>query len=191
MPNQYELPVTSGESTGFERVRVDPAQTSFFEGREFRTYKELNVPVGSVYVVKAVVPVNTILRNLELVLDSGYARVGTYVGGTEGGTFSEALTIFSVNNMTLGINRRKTQNNTAYASQNILTAGGTHAGGTELDVLRAKVSGLTIQASTVDEATGERGIAPNTYYFRISTISGNDPITGVFRARWEERPDSL
>jgi len=191
MPNQYELPVTSGESTGFERVRVDVAQTSFFEGREFRTFKELNVASGSVYVVKAVVPVNTNLLQLELSLDSGFARIGTYVGGTEGGTFAEALPIFSVNNMSLGVNRRKTRENVAYANQNILTAGGTHTGGTELDVLRAKVAGVTIQAASVNAASGERGIAPNTYYFRISTVSGTDPIAGVFRARWEERPDSL
>jgi hypothetical protein len=192
MSNQYELPITGGETTGFERVRVDVAHTSFFEGREFRTFKELNVASGSVYVIKAVVPVNTNLLQLELSLDSGFARIGTYVGGVEGGTFSESLPVIPTNNMTPGVNRRRTIVNGVYVNQNILTAGGTHTGGTEIDVIRTRVaSGATSRSSSVEGIAGERGIAPSTFYFRISTVSGTDPITGVLRARWEERPDSF
>lgn len=180
---------TSDKNSGFGRVRVDVAQTSFFEGREFRTFKELNVAAGATYVIKAVVPLNIILFGLEVNLDSGFLRLGTYAGGTEGGTFSETLPIFGANNMSGGNDHRNDYNGGIYAAQTVLTAGGTHTGGTELDVIRLKVAGISQQASSVGSgATDERGVGTNTYYFRLLNLSGSDAITGTFSARWEERP---
>ncbi|MGQ7956510.1 hypothetical protein ACUTAF_02115 [Pseudomonas sp. SP16.1] len=160
------------------RVRVDIAQTGFFEGREFRTFKEWTVAETSTYVVKAVVPINIILFELGIQLDEGQARIETLLGGTEGGTFSETLPIFPTNTMS-----EKPQ--PAYVNQVQLTSGGTLTGGTLLDPLRAKTSGNTNHSSSVGAASGaERGVGANTYYFRM-TLAG---AIGVFKARWEERP---
>lgn len=160
------------------RIRVDVAQTGFFEGREFRTFKEWSVAETSTYVIKAAVAVNTILFEFGIDLEAGDVRIETLIGGTEGGTFSEVLPVFSTNTMT-----EKPQ--PAYAAQNVLTAGGTLTGGTLLDPLRAKTSGNSNFAASVGAASGaERGVGPGTYYWRL-TLNG---VIGILKSRWEERP---
>ena len=111
------------------RLRVDVAQTGFFAGREFRTFKEWSVATTATYVIKAVVPVNTILFEFGIEVEAGSARIETVVGGTEGGSFSETLPIFVTNTMT----ERPTP---FYTAQNLLTAGGTLTGGTAVSVGR-------------------------------------------------------
>lgn len=188
MSYQDHLHYTSDRLCGFERLRVDSAQTSFFEGREFRTFKELNIAASQTYVVKAVVPLNIILFSLQVNLDAGALRLGTYVGGTEGGSFSETLPVFNANNMSAGSDRRRSYSGALYTAQTALTAGGTHTGGTELDVIRLLVANASGQAQSVGNAPqDERGIAANTYYFRLLNLSGSGPVTGTFKARWEER----
>lgn len=190
MPYTADNNHTSDPKSGFDRARVDVGQTSFFEGREFRTFKELNIIAGATYVIKAVVPLDIILFGLELSIEDGQVRLGTYVGGTEGGVFAEVLPIFPANNMSLGVNRR-TRMNTLPASACtplvVLTAGGTHTGGTELDVIRLKAAGATGQAASVGNmADSERGVGANTYYFRVANL-GAGPILGTLKTRWEER----
>lgn len=180
---------TGDAHSGFERLRVDVAQTGFFEGREFRSYKELNIATGATYVIKAVAPINIILFGIDVAIESGYARIGTYVTGTEGGSYSDTLPVIGANTMTLGSDRRKSYNGSAYAPQVLLTGGGTHTGGVELDVIRLKAANVTAQSQTVGNSpSDERGVSPGTFYFRIENLSGTDSLVGVFRARWEERP---
>lgn len=38
---------TSDPFSGFDRIRVDEAQTSFFEGREFRVFEEFTLAAGA------------------------------------------------------------------------------------------------------------------------------------------------
>ena len=191
MSYQYLLNYTSDAGSGFERLRVDMAQTGFFEGREFRTFKEFNVLNGTTYVIKAVVPLNIVLFGLELTLDDGFVRLSTAVGGTEGGTFSETLPVFGANNMSAGTDHRKARNGSVYASQVVLTAGGTHTGGTELDVVRLKCAGATGQSSSVGNMPdSERGVAANTYYFRLQNL-GTSAALGTIKTRWEERPSGF
>ena len=161
-----------------QRIRVDVGQTGFFAGREFRTLKEWPTDTTATYVIKAVAPLNIILFDLRIGCDEGSARIETLLGGTEGGAFAETLPIFNRNTMT----ERPAP---LYTQQVVLTAGGTLTGGTLLDVMRVKTSRNSSFASSVGAASGdERGIAANTYYFRI-TLTG---FIGIFRAWWEERP---
>lgn len=158
------------------RMRVDMAQTSFFEKREFRTFKEWTTPTTATYVIKAVVPVNIILFELNASIDAGDIRIQTAAGGTPGGTFAETLPIFAANTMTEGP--------PAVSPQVVLTAGGTHTGGTVLDVLRGKAADNSNFAASVGTGSGaERGVGPATFHFLITL----DGVTGVFKARWEER----
>lgn len=185
--SHYDLGLhyTSSPHSGFERVRVDAAQTSFFEGREFRTFKELDVAAGATYVLKVVTPVDLILNSLEVFIDGGEIRVGTYVGGTEGGTFSETLPIIPANRMA---SRRTGYGGVGgyYDPQVVITAGGTHTGGTELDVIRLNSSSGGQAASVGSAPFDERGVSAGTYYFRL-TNAGGQSTTGTFKARWEER----
>ena len=170
------------------RIRTEPGEHSFFEKLQFRTFKEFDVTAGTAiaagatYVIKAVVPVDIILLSLTLQADNGQARVETYAGGTPGGTFSETLPTFNQNNMA---NEGPTPIPT---SQAVLTAGGTHTGGTRLDVFRLKVATATGQSSNIDSAQGtQRGVAPATYHIRIVNF-GSGSLEGVLHAHWEERP---
>lgn len=164
------------------RIRVDPGQTGFFEKREYRSFKRLNITAGTEIIIKAVVPVNLILWGLSAEIYQGLLDIETKVGGTEGGTFSEILPIFNRNNMS----EQPFPNPSAQAS---LSTGGTHTGGTVLDVLIVKAADNSNFASSVGITEGdERGIGINTYYFRVQAIAGQGDVLGVFKARWEERP---
>jgi hypothetical protein len=164
--------LTDGGDGPNRRIRVDVAQTGFFAGREFRTYHQWATPTTATQVIKAVVPVDIILFELGVNLVEGELLIETLVGGTEGGTFDTSLFIVSTNTMD-----EKPQ--PAYTNQVLLTTGGTL-----LDPLIAKTSGNSNFSASVGAATGaERGVGPNTYYFRI-TLAG---ARGIFKARWEER----
>lgn len=168
---------TGGAQGIARRIRVGVGQTGFFAGREFRTFRELNISVGTPLVIRAVVPLDIILSGLEVELLDGSLKLETIVGGTPGGTFSQTLPIFSRNTMS---------DTPTYTPLVVLTAGGTLTGGAVIDVLVAQTSGQGSRAASVGANSGdERGVGANTYYFKLTAIAA---ITGVFRARWEERP---
>lgn len=170
------------------RIRTEPGEHSFFEKLQFRTFKEFDstagtaIAAGTTYVIKAIVPVDIILLGLDLTADNGQGKVETMVAGTAGGTFSETLPIFNQNNMALeGPQPIPTP-------QVALTAGGTHTGGTRLDVFRIKVATASGQASSIDASQGtQRGVGPNTYHIRVVN-TGSGALEGVLHANWEERP---
>ncbi len=193
MPNYSQhLPLSTGPGVLFDRVLTETAQTGLYEGREFRAFKELNIAVGATYVIKIVVAVDTLLHSLFIELDAGWLRASSKILGVEGGVFSESISPLPANNMSFGKNRRAdfgvASGLAAYSPKNIITAGGTHTGGTELDVVRVKCSGNSQQASSVGaSAFDERGVAANTYYIEMLNL-GNDIILGTIKLRWEEKP---
>lgn len=161
------------------RLRVDVGQTGFFDGREFRTFRRIAIASSGTLVIKAVVPVDTILFGFRVDMVDGWADVETRVGGSEGGAFSETLPVIGRNTMSSA---------PIYAAQNALTAGGTHTGGVVLDAFAARSAGATAQASSVGAGLmDERGIPAGTYYFVI-TNPGSGTNAGIVQAFWEERP---
>jgi len=180
------------EPAGAERQRVDDEEIGFYDGREFRTFKEFSQPAGTAiaaganYVIKAVVPINVILSGLSLNFDNGQIRMETVIGGTEGGVFGETLPLFAANNMGVP-DRSLVPGGGFYLPKTILTAGGTLTGGTVIDVIRLKVENSTGAAASVGNIPqDERGVAANTYYFRLFNI-GAGVAEGTFKARLEER----
>jgi len=171
------IPAMLVAGTSHPRLRVDVAQTSFWEGREFRTFKELNIAGSTTYTIKVVVPVNTILMGIQVSLDNGSVRLSTQAGGTPSGVFAEVLPVFGANNMT---------GTPVYVHQNVLTAGGALAGGVDIDVVRL-FSGGNNQPSVGAQQDDVRGIAPGTYHFVFQNL-GASVVTGVLHIRWEERP---
>lgn len=173
--------LTDGGDGPNRRLRVDIGQTGFFGGREFRTFREFSIGSGATLVLKIVVPINAILMEQGIELDAGSIRITNAAGGTEGGTFSEALPVIGKNNMS----ERPTPFYTPVITFN---AGGTHTGGFVFDIHRIVAGTATAQQFTVGKTVGdERGIAANTYYVRYENIAAQT-ATGTFWFIWEERP---
>jgi hypothetical protein len=86
--------VTSDLGSGFDRVRVDPGQTGFFEGREFRSYFEFSTEAGTALAVgatrdfKFISPVDFILQSQVIELDAGGVRIQAFINATDGGGWS-------------------------------------------------------------------------------------------------------
>lgn len=168
----------------FRRIRVDSGQTGFFEGREFRTFKELSIPQGQTYTMRIVVGVNTILFDVSLNVDLGACRLTTIAGGTASGTWSETLPVIGKNLMTSRPQPYAT-------SMNSISAGGSVTGGTTIDILRAVTSSDSKKSSSVgDTAESVRGVVPGTYYWKFENL-GTSTITGVFSSWWEERQNTI
>lgn len=177
-----ELPhdIMTREEEGFRRVRVDTGQTSFWVGTEARSFKDLNIPSGGTYVIKVVVPVNTVLWNVTLSIDSGAVKLSTISGGTDDGGFTTQLPLFPKNAMSSRLQPY-------YVFQNKLYEGGTQTGGTVIDVVRIATSGSTAQRQTVGGSVAdERGVSPGTYYWKFENTS-NNTVVGTFHCSWEER----
>jgi hypothetical protein len=163
----------------YARMRVDVGQTGFFAGREARTYYEFTIASGASQVIKVVSPINTLIQTFAVELELAEIRVELVVGGTEGGTFNTPLPIFKTNTMTTA---------SSYTPQVTMTRGGTHTGGTVVDLLTA-VSGSNANKSVASSASENlpQGFPAGTYYIRLINTDGNNAV-GIFRARWEERP---
>jgi hypothetical protein len=170
--------MTDGDGD-FARVRVDSGQTGFFAGREARTFYEFSIPSGQSQVIKVVSLTDTIVQTFSLELDLASLRLELVVGGTEGGTFATPLPIFKTNTMSTASD---------YVPQVTMNRGGTHTGGTVVDLLTA-ISGANANKAVSQTATEAlpQGFAEGTFYIRLINTDGAT-ATGIFRARWEERP---
>lgn len=182
---------TSDPYSGYNRLRVDQAQTSFFEGREFRVFQEVTLEGGATKTYRVVAGCDIILYEMAVESDSGWLRAETLAGGAATGTFSETITPISANLMTAVGNRRRKPDNTFYTTATAVTAAtdAVITGSTTIDVFRLKTSTNSVQASSVGaQSQAERGAGAGTYYIKLTNLDSNTTATGVIRARWEERP---
>lgn len=163
----------------YARLRVDVAQTSFFAGREFRTFLEFNIPTANTLVIKIVAGCNTVVQQIAADLTLAQIKFELRVGGTEGGAFNTALPVFKTNQMTTASD---------YSSQVTLAYGGTHTGGTLVDVFEA-ISGSNVNKAVVQSVTESLpvGFPAGTYYIKLINTDGANAL-GILKLRWEERP---
>lgn len=172
--------LTDSDGKGdYSRLRVDVGQTGFFAGREFRTFYEFSIASGATQVIKVVSTVDTILQMFAAELDLAELRLELRYGGTEGGTFNTALPIFKTNQMSTTSN---------YASQMTMAVGGTHTGGTLLDVMTL-ISGANANKAVASSGKEDlpQGFAAGTFYIKLINTDGNT-ANGIFKTQWEERP---
>lgn len=164
----------------FRRLRVDQGQTGFFEGREFRSFIELNIAAGTNIVLKFVSPIDFILFEQRLVVDAGSCKFSAITGGTEGGTYNTSLPI-------IGKNRMASRPSPYYNPQITISTGGTITGGTIVEVVRVVAANATAQQQSVGGINdSERGLPAGTYYLKFENF-GSGPVTGVYSLIWEER----
>jgi hypothetical protein len=171
--------LTENGTSEYSRLKVTVGRSCFFAGRQRSTFYQYSIPTDETRVIKVVTAVNTLLQSFGATLNVAALRIDLVSGGTEGGTFGTELPVLPTNLMTtVG----------AYTSQVTLSTGGTHTGGTVLDILELNAGVPARQAIATSATENEPlGFAPGTYYIRLVNTDG-DTATGVFKARWEERP---
>ena len=163
----------------YARLRVDVGQTGFFAGREFRTFYEFSIASGATRIIKVTAPIDTIVQSFGAELDLAELRIELRYGGTEGGAFATSLPTFKTNSMSTA---------SSYAGQVVMVTGGTHTGGTVVDLLTL-YSGANQNKAVASSASenSPQGFPAGTYYIYLINTDGAT-ATGIFRARWEERP---
>ena len=161
----------------YARLRVDVGQTGFFAGREFMTFYEFSIPQGGTRTMKAVAGVDVYLQAFSADCWSGTLRVELYAGGTDTAPFTIALPSLRTNG-TASIDA-------SYSSHVTMAATGSHTGGTLVDVMQLNSGnkGNSVEGGSSDPI----GFPIGTYYIKLINLANQD-TTGVFKARWEERP---
>lgn len=174
----YPPKVLMTDSDGpYARVRVDVGQTGFFAGREFMAFHEYSILATTSIAIRAIAGVDVFLEQFHLDNWAGDVRLELRTGSTVISPFVNDIPVVRTN-QTDGIDL-------TYTSQVNLDNGGVVTGGTLLDVFQ-----LTSGNKSDSVSGGSQdpiGMPAGTYYIVIQNI-GNQTATGVFKARWEERP---
>jgi hypothetical protein len=157
----------------YSRVRVDVGQTSFWAGKQFRTFQKLSIAAGSTATIRATVGVNIVLYETSFGTEDSSIEMQLRVGGTANGPWT-ALPVIRKNTMTTA---------PVVASQVTLDYDGGHTGGTVIDLIRVTAGN---KGASFSGESSERGVGPGTYYYVI-TNTGNLTATVVFEGWWEER----
>lgn len=166
---------TSDDPT-LARLKVDVAQTGFWEGREFRLEREIAGPT----VIKFVSPINFILQLQAFASHDGEATLAVYSEsqGSEGGTFES-----------LPPNPNNAMSTTpSYTPKITLSTGGTFTPDNidpnfAREFVRVVSTSATAQQSTVGgSGIKERGLGANTYYLVFTGLKSS------YRLIYEERP---
>ena len=152
--------------------------SSFLEGKDFRAYKELDIPNGASQILEIVVPADIYLDHISLNIDSGNARYSSLAGGTSTGASVLLPTVFNKNSRSdAGI----------YTRLLVPSIVDGVTGGTELDVARLKTGTNNQAVSVIESAQSKRGIAAGTYHLVVDNI-GAGSVAGVLYAHWSEWP---
>lgn len=180
--------MVTSDAAGFRRIQVDQAQTSFFEGREFRIARKVTIPAATPLVLRFASSVDFILAEQELNTTTGDIEFFAWRGaqGTPGGTWAGSITPIGKN-----ISAEFRQYSGArYASQVVISTGGTFTptdANAYVDYDRAKTAGATAQQASVSGgADSSRYLAAGTYYLVLSSLDATS--VGRFVLAWEERP---
>ena len=179
--NQLAPALATRRDPAFARVKTDPSNTAFWEGKEYRISHEYSIT--ATMVLKFVCARDFILQQQLLTCDQDAVRLAIYrsTQGVEGGTFGTTIPVRKSNFMSFIPD---------VTTATTITTGGTftpNGGEVPVEVLRIRSAGATAQKATIDGDTfDERGIAAGTYYLVLSILAGNNP-QGVYNLKWEER----
>ena len=181
--------LTDGGNGPARRLRVDPGQTGFFARRMWAIayeFSSANPIAGTPLTFRLIIPMNFIVHEHSLTVDSGGVTLRTYAEsqGTPSGTFGTPLSLSSANGMT---------EQPLYNFQTLVASGGAFTptvGERPITPLRVRTSGATAQQSSVGgSAATERGRPAGTYYAVLQRMTGvNGDTTGVYNLVVEERP---
>lgn len=180
MSRKNDLPVpimSTSDDPLSARLKVDVAQTGFWEAREFRFEYELSGDI----VIKFNSPIDFILQSQSLLSHDGVATLAVYLAnqGVIGGAFDQPIT--TVNNNLLSTAP-------AYAGQILLSTGGTFTPSDNdpnfaREYIKTVAATATSQRNTVGGNTvPERGLPAGEYYLVFTGVDAS------YRLLYEERP---
>lgn len=176
-PNGIPSDLFTSLESGLRRIRVDVAQTGFWEGREFRFDYEISGDI----VFKFSSPVNFILQSQTLLSHNGEATLTVWTPdqGASSGSFSDLAQILPNNAMSTA---------PAYTGQVAITYGGDFTPSDSnpnlaKEYIKVKTATATAQRNTVGgSGVNERGLPAGDYYL---VFTGTD---ASYRLVYEERP---
>jgi len=169
----------SSNKEGTRRIKVSEGDTCFFEGRQFYTFKEFDIPNNSSETIKVVAQGDTIVQRFGASLLIGGLRIELVTGGTEQSGFTGQLSALQSNNTSVAPDRTATVS---------FENGGDHTGGDVVDLLLLDAGTDRGNRQPLSSNVTEDlllGFSAGTFYIRL-TNTGNEDCRGVFRARWEE-----
>lgn len=164
----------TSEKEGVRRIRVDTAQTGFFDGRQFEFIKKFTSPV----VFRFTCPVPFIIQFQDLTVTSGKVELFAWRADnvTPAGTWTADPTPIS----------RLNEYNTSYIGQATISSGGTITVANQnlyRDYIVIETASSTGQRTSVGtHQADERFHAPGTYYIELVGTG-----SGCYHVAWEER----
>ncbi len=148
---------------------MDMVAPGLWEGKTFRVYHEFAANT----VIQFTADQDFALDAQSLQVLTGEARLEIMTAGTPGGTFTPLATHFN-----------KKLTGTPAAPTFVISAGGTHTGGDEREVLLVAAATGGNAATAATQSQGKRLLPANTYYMRIT-------VTGATRGLWAVEYDVL
>lgn len=163
----------------YRRIRVDTGQTSFFLGKQFRSYRDFTLSASEVRYFRFTSLADFVLFDQTLSVSGGSVRLSVWTGATASGTWTPIPVI--------GKNRMSSIPQPPYVSQVTFETGGTFTGGTEVEVIRLVSATATAQQSTVGASAGdERGLPASVFYIKVEATNSTPVV--LYSLFWEERP---
>lgn len=179
------------------RLQVDVGNTGFFDSREFRYFREFDIPVNTSWWIKVVVPpAGILLRTQSIELGSGQLRFRAWRDLTISATFVAPSTpadahtndaslcsgLFAQNNLPIAPDfTRLTEITQSLAETSV-------SGGICSEVKRLRTAGATAQQISVGVNTSdERGIGEGTYYLELQSLGTGGSAQGTYNLKFEER----
>lgn len=162
----------------YRRIRVDSGQTSFFQGKQFRSYYDFSLAAAEVRYFRFTSLTDFVLFDQTLSVSGGSVRLSVWTGSIASGTWTTIPVI--------GKNRMSSIPQPTYVSGVTFETGGTFTGGTEVEAIRLVSATATAQQSTVGASAGdERGLPASTFYIKIEATNSTPVV--LYSLFWEER----
>lgn len=164
----------------YARLRVDPGQTGFWAGREFRVFEEFSIAAGTSKVWRMdATTVQFVLQSITCQLWENRARFELLsAGGTESGTFNVPVQPRRTNLMTSA--------DLTYLGQVSVSTGGGYTGGTVTEATELNTGTGSGRHIEIISDVKPYGVTFGTYYIRVTSLAGT--ARGAINVRWEERP---
>lgn len=170
------------------RWQVDQGNTGFFDGREFRYFRELSIATSNSLYIRVIVGTDgIILKKQKITVDTGAVRFRAWRdAAVSGATFIASASptggLFPNNGLPSAPAYAMLTDITEYSALSTAISGGTVS---EVGIVRS--AGATAQRSSVGEQlTTDRGVPPGTYILQFENI-GNDTVSGDYSLIFEER----
>jgi len=171
--------IYTSSTENYRRIRVDTAQTSFFQGRQFRSYYDFSLTASEIRYFRFTSLTDFVLFDQSISVSGGSIRLSVWTGSTPAGTWTNIPVI--------GKNRMSSIPQPPYISSVTFQTGGTFTAGTEVEAIRLVSATATAQQSTVGASSGdERGLPASSFYIKIEATSSTPTV--VYSLFWEERP---